>query len=144
MMIRASNLLAEARRIPGMSGSSTVVPDWSPVAGRIRDEATDDWNDQVAVDRFEKKGGRFLRGQGRLVGPREVAVGDRRFEAGRGIILATGSRNWTPPIDGLAEINYWTNREAIEVAELPRSLVVIGGGATAVELGRSSHGSASR
>jgi pyruvate/2-oxoglutarate dehydrogenase complex dihydrolipoamide dehydrogenase (E3) component len=47
MMIRASNLLAEARRVPGMSGSTTVVPDWGPVARRIRDEATDDWNDQV-------------------------------------------------------------------------------------------------
>jgi len=32
MMIRASNLLAEARRVPGISGSSTVIPDWSPVA----------------------------------------------------------------------------------------------------------------
>ncbi|MDA8269082.1 MAG: NAD(P)/FAD-dependent oxidoreductase [Actinomycetota bacterium] len=136
MMIRASNLVAEARRVPGMSGSSTVVPDWSPVAQRIRDEATDDWNDQVAVERFEKKGGRFVRSQGRLAGPREVAVGDRRFEAARGIVLATGCRSWTPPIDGLADVPYWTNRDAIEVTELPRSLVVIGGGAIALELGQ--------
>src|SRR5436305_13826586 len=51
MMIRAAGLLAEARRIPGMAGTSTVAPDWAPVAARIRDEATDSWNDKVAVDR---------------------------------------------------------------------------------------------
>src|SRR5712692_2716221 len=55
MMIRAANLLAEGRRIPGMAGASTVAPDWAPVARRIRDEATDTWDDKVAVDRFIAK-----------------------------------------------------------------------------------------
>ena len=50
MMIRAANLIAETRRVPGMAGTSTVTPDWSPVARRIREEATDDWNDKVAAD----------------------------------------------------------------------------------------------
>ena len=136
MMIRAANLLAEARRIPGVAGSSTVNPDWAPVARRIRDEATDDWNDQVAVERFENKGGRFVRGHGRLVGPHEVEVGDRRFEARRAVVIATGTQSWTPPIPGLADVPYWTNREAIEASELPGSLAVIGGGAIAVELGQ--------
>ena len=136
MMIRAANLLAEARRIPGMSGASTVDPDWGPVARRIREEATDDWDDQVAVDRFEKKGGHFVRGQARLFGPTAVGVGDRRFEARRGIVLATGGRSWTPPIPGLADVPFWTNREAIATTTLPRSLLIIGGGAIAVELGQ--------
>src|SRR5499425_2078166 len=57
MMIRAANLLAEARRVVGMAGRTTVDPDWAPVAGRIRDEATDDWHDTVAADRFTGKGG---------------------------------------------------------------------------------------
>src|SRR6266853_3301310 len=39
MMIRAANLLAEARRIPGMAGASMVHPDWAPVAARIREAA---------------------------------------------------------------------------------------------------------
>ena len=60
-MIRAANLLAEARRIPGMAGHAVVRPDWAPVAARIRDEATDDWDDTVAVERFESKSGRFAR-----------------------------------------------------------------------------------
>src|SRR5580704_5060538 len=49
MMIRAADLLAEGRRIQGLAGSSRVDPDWAPVAGRIREEATDNWDDKVAV-----------------------------------------------------------------------------------------------
>src|SRR5262249_24393586 len=52
MMVRAANLIAETRRVPGMAGTSTVSPDWSPVARRIREQATDYWNDKVAADRF--------------------------------------------------------------------------------------------
>src|SRR5277367_4130633 len=53
MMIRAADLLAEAGRIPGMAGSATVHPDWGPVARRIREEATDTWDDAAAATRFE-------------------------------------------------------------------------------------------
>ena len=74
MMIRAANLLAETRRVDGMAGHAQAEPDWTPVADRIRDEATDDWNDQVAVDRFTGKGGRFVRGKGRLAGTGRVEV----------------------------------------------------------------------
>src|ERR1700719_4694726 len=64
MMIRAANLLAEARGIAGMAGSATVTADWSPLARRIRAEATDDWDDTAAADRFTGKGGRLFRGHG--------------------------------------------------------------------------------
>ena len=43
MMIRAANMLQEARRIDGMAGHAEVTPDWAPVAARIRAEATGDW-----------------------------------------------------------------------------------------------------
>ncbi len=134
MMIRAAHLLAEARRIPGVAGKVDVVPDWSLVAERIRAEATDDWDDTVAVERFEGKGGRFVRGEGRLVAPGVIAVGDRTFRATRGIVIATGTRAAVPPIPGLAETPYWTNREAIETEQLPESIIVLGGGAIGVEL----------
>jgi pyruvate/2-oxoglutarate dehydrogenase complex dihydrolipoamide dehydrogenase (E3) component len=134
MMIRAADLLAEARRIPGMAGGATVRPDWEPVARRIRDEATDDWEDTVAVERFEGKGGRFVRGEGRIVGPGRVGVGDRVIGARRGIVVATGTQPAVPPIPGLRRVPYWTNREAIETKELPSSLLVVGGGTVGVEL----------
>ena len=53
----------------GCPAPSRFVPDWAPVARRIRDEATDDWDDTVAVDRFIGKGGHFVRGWARLDGP---------------------------------------------------------------------------
>jgi pyruvate/2-oxoglutarate dehydrogenase complex dihydrolipoamide dehydrogenase (E3) component len=134
MMIRASDLLAEARRVPGMSGDTTVAVDWAPVAGRIREEATDSWDDAVAVKRFEDKGGRFERGWGRLDGPGRVAVGDRTFEAGTAVVINSGTEPSIPPVDGLAATPYWTNREAIETEEVPASLAVLGGGAIGAEL----------
>jgi pyruvate/2-oxoglutarate dehydrogenase complex dihydrolipoamide dehydrogenase (E3) component len=136
MMIRAGNLLAEGRRIPGMAGSSTVTADWTPVARRIRDEATDNWNDAVAVERFESKGGRFVRGWGRLDGPKRVVVDDRTFEARRAVVINTGTKAFVPPIAGLADTPYWTNRGAIEAETVPASLIVLGGGAIGVELGQ--------
>lgn len=142
MMIRAGNLLAEAHRIPGMAGAAEVRADWEPVAQRIRDEATDNWDDQVAVDRFIGKGGRFVRGRARVLGPRSVEVPDVGvFEARRGLVLATGTTAARPPIDGLADTPYWTNREAISTPTLPASVIVLGGGAVGVELSRGSPGS---
>lgn len=134
MMIRAGNLLAEARRIPGIAGSAEAQADWAPVARRIRDEATDSWDDRVAVDRFTGKGGTFVRGSATIVGPGEVSVGDRTFRAARGLVLATGTAPSIPPIDGLAGTPLWTNHEAIEADTLPGSVIVLGGGAIGLEL----------
>jgi pyruvate/2-oxoglutarate dehydrogenase complex dihydrolipoamide dehydrogenase (E3) component len=72
MMVRGSDVLAEGRRIPDYAGSSTVTSDWGPVHVRIRDEATADWDDQVAVERLQKAGVTFVRGEARLTGPRQV------------------------------------------------------------------------
>lgn len=137
MMIRAANLLAEARRIPGMAGDVDVRPDYTPVAQRIRDEATDDWDDTVAVDRLVGKGGRFVRGSARITGPSEVAVGDEVFAARRGIVVATGTIPSVPPVEGLPATPYWTNHDAIEAKEPPASLLVLGGGAVGLELAQS-------
>jgi pyruvate/2-oxoglutarate dehydrogenase complex dihydrolipoamide dehydrogenase (E3) component len=139
MMIRSADLLAEARRVPGMAGGATVEPDWAPVARRIREDATDSWDDTVAVERFEDKGGRLVRGWGRLEGPGRVAVGDRVIEARRAVVVGIGTRAWAPPVAGLSDTPYWTNREAIETEEVPASLGVLGGGAIGVELAQVFH-----
>lgn len=137
MMIRAADMLAEARRIDGMAGHADVVPDWTPVADRIRDEATTDWDDRIAVERFTGKGGRFIRGRGRLTGPGTVEVDGETLEARRAVVIATGTEPAVPPIDGLADTPYWTNREAIEAKTLPESMIVLGGGAIGLELAQA-------
>jgi pyruvate/2-oxoglutarate dehydrogenase complex dihydrolipoamide dehydrogenase (E3) component len=134
MMIRAGNAIAETRRVPGLAGTSTVRPDWSPVAKRIRVEATDTWDDKVAVDRFTGKGGRFVRGRATVVGRGRVRVEDQEYAASRGLVIATGTVAVIPPIDGLAGTPYWTNRDAVEAESLPSTLLVLGGGAIGLEL----------
>lgn len=135
MMIRAGDLLAAAGRVPGMAGSSDVTASWAPVARRLR-EATDDWDDKAAVDRFTAQGGRFIRGYGRLAGPGRVEVGGEVFAVRTGVVLGVGTAPAVPPIDGLAGTPYWTNREAVETQEVPVSLVVLGGGPVGVEFGQ--------
>nr|WP_090015578.1 NAD(P)/FAD-dependent oxidoreductase [Lentzea albidocapillata] len=137
MMIRAANSLAEARRVPALAGQSQVTPDYAPVAARIRAEATDNWDDQVAVDRFTGKGGRFVRGHGRITGPRTVRIGDEEFTATRAIVLNTGTDPALPPIPGLAGTPYWTNRDAVVAETAPGSLIVLGGGAIGLELAQA-------
>lgn len=134
MMIRAADLLAEAKRIPGMAGESTVSPDWTPVADRVRDQATDDWNDKVAVERHEKKGSTVLKGAARFVGPKTVEVDGTRYDATTGIVIAIGTDPAVLPIEGLDSVDYWTNRTAIETKEVPSSLIVLGGGPIGLEL----------
>jgi pyruvate/2-oxoglutarate dehydrogenase complex dihydrolipoamide dehydrogenase (E3) component len=145
MMIRAGNLIAEARRVPGMAGSATVIPDWSPVALRIREEATDYWDDKVAADRFIGKGGHLVRGHGTITGPGEVTVsassaaasasgGPQVLRARKGIVINSGTAPAVPPIAGLAGTPYWTNREIIQAEQVPGSMIVLGGGAIGAEL----------
>ena len=144
MMIRAADLVAEGRRIPGMAGTAQVHPSWAPVARRIRDEATDDWDDTVAADRFTGQGGILVRGQGRITAPGKVTVtpvangrpaGEEQVLRARlGIVIATGTKPAIPPIPGLAGTPFWTNHEAIEAEQVPQSLVVLGGGAIGAEL----------
>ena len=134
MMVRAADALAEGRRIPELAGNSRISPDWAPVAARIRNEATDDWDDKVAVERFEGKGGRFVRGHGRLTSATTLAVDGQEFEAARGIVLNIGTDPTVPPIPGLAETPLWTNREALAATAVPASLLVLGGGTVGCEL----------
>ncbi|MDX1615227.1 MAG: NAD(P)/FAD-dependent oxidoreductase [Candidatus Promineifilaceae bacterium] len=136
MMIRAANVLAEARRVAGLAGQAEVAADWAPVAARVRAEASGGWDDAVAVARFEGRGGRLVHGWGRLTGPNTVAVGDDIFRARRGIVIATGSKPAIPPIPGLDQVDYWTTHDVIQTETLPASLIVLGGGAVGCELGQ--------
>ena len=137
MMIRAANVLAESRRVPELAGASTTEPAWTPVARRIREEATDDWDDTVAVQRLEKAGARVVHGHARLAGPGMVEVDGTTFRAAKGIVLNPGTVPTAPPIKGLADTPYWTNRDAVKLTELPATLAVIGGGAIGCELAQA-------
>ncbi len=145
MMVRGAELLAEGRRVDGMAGSAEVSADFAPVAHRIRAEATDNWDDRVAVERLEGAGATFVRGTARLVGRDAdqhvlVEVDDVTY-TGEHVVVATGTAPAIPPIDGLADLPrgelLWTNREAVQAERAPDSLIVCGGGAIGCELAQA-------
>jgi pyruvate/2-oxoglutarate dehydrogenase complex dihydrolipoamide dehydrogenase (E3) component len=133
MMIAAAHQVAEVHRVADFGGTAQVQPDWSAVAARVRDEATDDWDDAAAVKRLEESGARFVRGHGRLTAPGQVDVDGTTYVAGKGVVVNTGTEPAVPPIDGLADTPYWTNRDVVRLTELPGSVVVLGGGAIGCE-----------
>jgi pyruvate/2-oxoglutarate dehydrogenase complex dihydrolipoamide dehydrogenase (E3) component len=98
-----------------------------------------DWPDDSGhVKGLEAAGAVTYRGVARIAGPGLVQVAMengavQRLQAGN-LVIATGSSSTIPPIEGLADSHPWTNREATSARELPRSLVILGGGATGVEM----------
>jgi pyruvate/2-oxoglutarate dehydrogenase complex dihydrolipoamide dehydrogenase (E3) component len=74
----------------------------------------------------------LFRGHARFTGPHGVQVGQDSLEA-EWIFIDTGSRAAIPSIPGLDSIRYLTNETILELEELPRHLVVLGGGYIGLE-----------
>ena len=118
---------------------------WENAVAR-RDEAASCLDDTAAAARLADAGVTLLRGTGQVTGPgtAEVTVAgevvDGPADAGRpalrytDLVLATGSEPVAPPIEGLSDIPAWTSAEALSCPDLPRRLVVLGGGYTGCEL----------
>ncbi|GBD29827.1 Mercuric reductase [bacterium HR32] len=79
---------------------------------------------------------RYVQGQARLAADGSVRV-DGMVYRPRRVVLATGSRPWAPPVPGLEEAGYLTSNEAVNLKELPRSLVVIGASVVGLELAQT-------
>jgi dihydrolipoamide dehydrogenase len=115
-----------------VAGVSKPELEWTRIA-EYRDWMTRQHDDTNATADYESRGIAVVKGTGRLAGPGRVEVDARVLETER-VILATGSDPIIPPIDGLEEAGYWTNREATAMQEVPTSAVVIGGGPVGIEL----------
>jgi mercuric reductase len=87
------------------------------------------------VDLAEHYGFDLLSGSGRFAGPDAIAVDGRQIRAGH-VLISTGSAPWAPPIAGLEEAGYLTSTTAMDLKEVPASLVVIGGNYIGLELGQ--------
>ena len=81
MMIRAANVLAEARRVDSLAGQLSVTPDWAPVASESAKRRPTTGTTQVAVDRLRRRAARSC-AAGRLTGPRHGHVDGRRTRRG--------------------------------------------------------------
>jgi pyruvate/2-oxoglutarate dehydrogenase complex dihydrolipoamide dehydrogenase (E3) component len=133
LMIRAAKALKEARWFDSVAGDADVTPNWEPVAEKVR-WLTGGWDDAGAIKRYKDRGGHLVKGRGKLIGPRTVAVGDQRFTARRGIVIATGSEPFVPPIAGLDEVDIWDTHDVIAMEQIPASMIAVGGGSSGCEL----------
>jgi pyruvate/2-oxoglutarate dehydrogenase complex dihydrolipoamide dehydrogenase (E3) component len=136
VMVRAADTLAEAARVDQLAGRAQIVPEWATVARRVRG-TTEGWSDASAAKQLCESGATLIRGQASILGPNEVMVNGHRLMARRGLVIAAGTAPAIPTIDGIDELAYWTNREAIQAARPPRSLLVLGGGAVGLELAQT-------
>jgi pyruvate/2-oxoglutarate dehydrogenase complex dihydrolipoamide dehydrogenase (E3) component len=140
-LLRPGDVLAAARRAPGAAEAVTGRLDVAAAFAR-RDYMTSGWHDDGQVRWLESKDITLIRGTGRLTGDRavEVRAADgavRRLRAARAVVLATGSTSVMPPVPGLAEARPWDNRAATSAKEVPRRLLVLGGGAVGAEMAQA-------
>jgi pyruvate/2-oxoglutarate dehydrogenase complex dihydrolipoamide dehydrogenase (E3) component len=132
-MLASAKVAASARRADryGVRIPSVEV-DFPAVMRRVR-EIIDSQSGEGAKP-FEEMGIRVFLQEARLVGPHEIELADGTRVEARKIVLATGTEAAVPPIDGLRDGPFWTNREAIwSPTEVPRSLAVVGSGPIGLE-----------
>ncbi|MBW8481303.1 NAD(P)/FAD-dependent oxidoreductase [Actinomadura sp. PM05-2] len=98
-----------------------------------RDEVTRHLDDGRAVARTADSGVTVLRGWGRICGPGRLDVDGTEYTYGD-LVIAVGSEPAVPAVDGLADVPTWTSDEALTVPDLPRRLVILGGGPVGCEM----------
>jgi dihydrolipoamide dehydrogenase len=135
-LLRPGQLLAEARRHPGVREAVTGPLDVAAALAR-RDDVIHDRDDGSQLPWLEERGIALFRARGRLDGERRVRAGDDLLTARRAVVVATGTRAAIPPVDGLRELDPWTNREATTAAAVPPRLTVLGGGVSGCELAQA-------
>jgi pyruvate/2-oxoglutarate dehydrogenase complex dihydrolipoamide dehydrogenase (E3) component len=135
-LLRPGEALQAAREAPGAREA---------VSGGVRPEGAFEWRDFMVsgyVDRakaeyLEAKGIDVVRGPARLAGEGRVDVGGEILSADH-VVIANGSDPVVPPVPGLGELDgVWTNREATALTDVPRRLLVLGGGPVGVEMAQA-------
>jgi pyruvate/2-oxoglutarate dehydrogenase complex dihydrolipoamide dehydrogenase (E3) component len=137
-LLRPGEALQAAREAPGAAEAICRGLDVPAMLG-WRDFMVADYEDAAKADWLRSKGITVLRGAARLEGPGRVQIGDETL-AVRDVVVATGSDPVMPPVPGLRELDgLWTNREATGLKEVPRRLLVLGGGPVGVEMAQAVH-----
>ena len=135
------SVLAAARRLPGASAAVKGELDVEAVLSR-RDNFIADLDDDGQARWVADIGADLIRGTGRLAGERQVEVTAadgtrRRLRAERAVVVATGSSPAVPPVDGLADIRIWDNRDVTTAKQIPKRLLVLGGGVVGCEMAQA-------
>jgi pyruvate/2-oxoglutarate dehydrogenase complex dihydrolipoamide dehydrogenase (E3) component len=135
-LLRPGEAIQAAREAPGAREAVNGELD-AEQAFAWRDFMVSDYDDAGQVKWMEGEGIDVLRGSARLDGPGKVIVDDAEYTADN-IVISTGSDPVIPPVPGLRELDgVWTNREVTELKEVPKSLLVLGGGPVGVEMAQA-------
>ena len=128
---------AQAVRDAGRFGVSAGDPviDWLAVRAHVR-AAIEAIAPHDSAARFRAWGVEVIHGSARFTGRSSVSVADRVLSARR-VVIATGSRPRLPPVDGLPAVPLLTNETLFDLPELPRHLLVLGGGAAGIEMAQA-------
>jgi dihydrolipoamide dehydrogenase len=140
-LLRPGDVVAAARRVPG-AAEAVTGPIAVDAALAWRDSVAGNWDDSGQVPWLEEKKITLVRGTGRLAGEKTVEVeapdgSVRRLTAGKAVVVATGTKPVVPPIPGLAEARPWDNRSVTATKDIPRRLLVLGGGAIGAEMAQA-------
>jgi len=135
-LLRPAELLREAARVPGAAQALTGELDVAAVLAR-RDQVVNDLDDANQVPWLTARDVELVRGHAQLDGERRVRVGDDVLTARDAVVIAVGTGALIPPIPGLADAGAWSNREITTAREVPRRLVVLGGGVVGVEMAQA-------
>ena len=131
-LLRSTEALAAAASAPGAAEAITSGIDVERVLW-WRDQVTDGLDDSWHAAWLDEQGAELVRGEACVARPGVVAVDARELLYDH-LVVATGSVPAIPPIEGIASVDYWTNREAVWATNIPERLIVLGGGAVGVEL----------
>jgi dihydrolipoamide dehydrogenase len=135
-LLRPGEALEAAREAPGAAQAVSGEFDHG-AAFEWRDFMVSNYQDSAKAAWLEDNGIDVLRGDARLAGPGRVEV-DGTAHAVTDVVIASGSDPLIPPISGLAELDgVWTNREVTGLTEVPRRLLVLGGGPVGVEMAQA-------
>jgi mercuric reductase len=88
------------------------------------------------VEELNENGFATYEGEATLVDAHTVRVGDQELTADR-ILIATGSRTAVPPIEGIEDIDWLDHVSALELTELPESMLIVGAGPVGLEFGQA-------
>ncbi len=135
-LLRSARLLADVRNAEryGIAGATASV-DFAKVMQRVH-EVIARIEPHDSVERYRGLGVEVIKGDARIVSPWQVEVDGQRLSA-RSLIIASGAQARVPAIEGLDAVDFRTSDTLWEIRELPKNLVIVGGGPIGCELAQA-------
>ncbi len=137
-LLAASHSAVNAKRASALGVDVSVFVDGPRVFSHVKDiiKSIEPHDSQ---ERFESLGVNVIRDHAKFISPDEVSAGGKTVRARR-FVVATGSRAFIPPIEGIENVDVLSNENIFELGLVPEHLIVIGGGPIGIEMAQAFRG----